>query len=139
VIPGFSLGFVAAGGFTLDEVIDEVDTAGAGFFFGRMYVNMTMPRLMAIRSGLTAEMFDAAFFAGADDVPPHVSRPGDANPRLAARVAERTQWYLSTTDFPEVEEERVLADRCRAERPDLSTLSSAALVARARSVMPLSG
>jgi pyruvate,water dikinase len=137
VIPGFSLGFVAAGGFTLDEVIDEVDTAGAGFFFGRMYVNMTMPRLMAIRSGLTAEMFDAAFFAGADDVPPHASRPGDANPRLAAQVAERTQWYLSTTDFPEVEEERVLADRCRAERPDLSTLSPAALVARARSVMPL--
>jgi pyruvate,water dikinase len=136
VIPGFSLGFVAAGGFTLDEVIDEVDTAGAGFFFGRMYVNMTMPRLMAIRSGLTAEMFDAAFFSGAE-APPHVSRPSDENPRLAAQVAERTQWYLTTTDFPEVEEERVLADRCRAQRPDLSTMSPAALVARARSVMPL--
>lgn len=136
VIPGFSLGFVAAGGFTLDEVIDEVDTAGAGFFFGRMYVNMTMPRLMAIRSGLTAEMFDAAFFSGAE-APPHVSGPGDENPRLAAQVAERTQWYLTTTDFPEVEEERVLADRCREQRPDLSTLSAGALVARARSVMPL--
>ncbi|HTK63595.1 MAG TPA: PEP-utilizing enzyme [Pseudonocardia sp.] len=136
VIPGFSLGFVAAGGFTLDEVIDEVDTAGAGFFFGRMYVNMTMPRLMAIRSGLTAEMFDAAFFSGAE-APPHVSRPSDENARLAAQVAERTQWYLTTTDFPEVEEERVAADRCRAQRPDLSTMSPAALVARARSVMPL--
>lgn len=136
VIPGFSLGFVAAGGFTLDEVIDEVDTAGAGFFYGRMYVNMTMPRLMAIRSGLTAEMFDAAFFSGAE-APRHVSKPSDENARLAAQVAERTQWYLTTTDFPEVEEERVVADRCRAQRPDLSTMSAAALVARARSVMPL--
>jgi pyruvate,water dikinase len=137
LIPGFTLGFVAAGGLTLDEVIDEVDTAAAGFFFGRMYVNMTLPRLMGLRSGLTAEQFDAAFFAGADDVPPHVAGPGDANERLAAQVAERTQWYLTTTDFPEVEEERALADRCRAQRPDLATLSPAALVARARQVMPL--
>jgi rifampicin phosphotransferase len=137
VIPGFSLGFVAAGGFTMDEVVDEIDIAGAGFFYGRMYVNMTMPRLMAIRSGLSAERFDAAFFAGADDVPPHRGQPTDHHARLAEKVAERTQWYLTTTDFPEVEEERVLADRCRAERPDLATLSPAGLVARARSVMPL--
>jgi pyruvate,water dikinase len=52
-------------------------------------------------------------------------------------MAQRTNWVLTATTFPDLDEERRIADDCRAGRPDLGSLSAAALVARARSVMPL--
>ena len=43
---------------------------------------------------------------------------------------------MSTDALREVDEEKVLADRLREERPDLSTLNLGALLARARSLRP---
>ena len=39
-------------------------------------------------------------------------------------------------EYPDLEEDRALADTLRRQRPDLSQLSDAALVARARSMGP---
>ena len=47
------------------------------------------------------------------------------------------QWTLTTTTFPELEEERELADRVRAERPDLHTTSNEVLITLARAAAPL--
>ena len=46
-------------------------------------------------------------------------------------MAQRTQWALTTTTFPELEEERQIADRVRADRPDLASMSAARWCARA--------
>jgi len=63
--------------------------------------------------------------------------PDDVNEGLSAVMAQRTQWTLTTSSFPELEEERDLAERIRAERPNLATATNEVLIARARSIAPL--
>ncbi len=133
VLRGWAAGYVALGAFTAEELGDL--TAVAGFFHGHLYVNQTVVRRMGIRMGLGWQAIDAAFFSS--DAPPHDPQADDTNETLSARLAERTAWTLSTTTFPEVEEERVLADAVRASRPDLSAMSGPGLVAWARAMMPL--
>ncbi len=137
ILPGFSTGYAFNGAITAAEAYADGISPAAAFFYGHMYVNMTMPRMVGIRGGMGWEIVDAAFFAAHPDAPPHTPVPEDIDEERSAAMAARNEWTLTTTTFPELEEERQLADRCRAERPDLAAMSPAALIARARSVMPL--
>jgi pyruvate,water dikinase len=93
-------------------------------------------RLIGIRAGIGSDAIDAAFFAHPNP-PPHQASPSDVNEELSAVMAQRTQWTLTTSTYPELEEERELADRIRAERPNLATATNEVLIARARSIAPL--
>ena len=135
ILPGWSDGYVAGDAFTPDELSGEDISPVAGLFYGRLYVNQSVVRVLGIRMGIGWEGVDAAYFSA--DSPPHTERPEDHNEAVSERMQRRTQWTLSTTTFPDLDEDRRLADRCRAERPELATLSAGALIARARSVMPL--
>lgn len=135
ILPGWSDGYVFGDAFTPAELGGEQHSPVAGFFYGRLYVNQTVVRILGIRMGVGWQSIDAAYFR--TDSPPHVDRPEDHNEALTERMLARTHWTLSTKEFPELDEDRRIADQCRAQRPDLATLSPAALVARARSVMPL--
>jgi rifampicin phosphotransferase len=108
----------------------------AGFFYGYLYVDQTYVRITGIRAGIGADAIDAAFFAHPDP-PRHQSSPTDMNEELAANVAERVAWTFTATAFPELEEERELANRMRAERPDLHTASDEMLITLARRAAPL--
>jgi phosphohistidine swiveling domain-containing protein len=135
ILPGWADGYVAGDAFTPAELAGEEVAPVAGFFYGHLYINQTVVRISGIRMGLGWEAIDAAYFRV--DSPPHTPRPEDSNAAASARMAARTNWTLTTTSFPELDEDRIIADRCRSERPDLGVMSAAALVARARSVMPL--
>lgn len=135
ILPGWSDGYVAGDAFTPDELSGEDISPVAGLFYGRLYVNQSVVRVLGIRMGIGWQGVDAAYFSA--DSPPHTERPEDHNEAISERMQRRTQWTLSTTTFPDLDEDRRLADRCRAERPELATLSAGALIARARSVMPL--
>jgi rifampicin phosphotransferase len=135
ILPGWVAGNVALGAFAPEEFGSEAVAPNAGFFYGRLYVNQTLVRIMGIRSGIGWQAIDSAFFSS--DAPPHRERPSDVNPALSTGMAQRTNWVLTATTFPHLDEERRIADDCRTGRPDLASLSAAALVARARSVMPL--
>jgi pyruvate,water dikinase len=136
IFAGFSLGYAEMGAVTLAEAAEDEVWPGGGFFYGHLYVNVTMARLTGLRAGMGWEPIDEAFFGSHPDAPPHAPRPEDGDPQAAAAIAARTQWTLSTTTFPELEEDRATAQALRDNRPDLRALSSAALVARARSMMP---
>ena len=135
VLPGWATGYMRVGSFTPHELDDEPFLAG-GFYYGYLYVNQTAVRLIGIRAGVGVDAIDAAFFAHPNP-PPHRSMPDDVNEQLSAVMAQRTQWTLTTTTFPELEEERELADRIRAERPNLATATNEVLITRARSIAPL--
>ncbi len=137
ILAGFSLAYAEVGAATLDEAAGDEVWPAAAFFYGHLYVNVTLARLTGIRSGLGWQAIDAAFFGSHPDAPPHTPRPTDDDPVATAALAERTQWTLTTTEFPALEEEFSLSRAARDHRPDLSALSPAALVARARSMMPL--
>lgn len=65
----------------------------------------TTARLTGIRSGLGWEAIDASFFGSHPDAPPHEEHPTDGDPETAARLAARTGWTLTTSSFPELEED----------------------------------
>ncbi|MFI0447420.1 PEP-utilizing enzyme [Actinomadura sp. 6N118] len=135
IFPGWAAGYFALDAFRPSE-LDPAGAAVGGIFYGHLYVNQSSVRVIGIRAGIGADAIDAAFFAH-PDAPPHVPHQDDVNEELSELMAARTQWALTTTSVPEIEEEQRIADRVRAERPDLPELSLAALVARARSVMPI--
>jgi phosphohistidine swiveling domain-containing protein len=136
MLPGWADGYVAVNGFTPSELAPEGTASVAGLFYGHLYVNQSVVRTIGVRAGIGWQAIDAAFF-NHPDCPTHIERPDELNEALSERMALRTQWALTTETFPDLDEERAMADHCRADRPDLASLSSAALIARARSVMPL--
>lgn len=135
VLPGWANGYVKQEAFTPAELAGEPTLAG-GFYYGYLYVNQTAVRIIGVRSGIGADAIDAAFFAH-PSCPPHQAHADDVNESLTARMAERTMWTLTTTSWPELEEERELADQIRAGRPDLATATNEILIARARSIAPM--
>jgi rifampicin phosphotransferase len=136
VLPAWAVGNVRLRYFTPEEMSPDPYPPVAGFFYGYLYVDQTYVRITGIRAGIGADAIDAAFFAHPNP-PRHVPSPSDMNEELAANVAERVGWTLTTTTFPELEEERELADRVRAERPDLRTVSDEVLITLARRAAPL--
>jgi pyruvate,water dikinase len=136
VLPGWAVGNVRLRYFTPEEMSPDPFPPVGGFFYGYLYVNQTYVRITGIRAGIGSDAIDAAFFSHPNP-PPHRSSPSDVNEELSANVAERVQWTLTTTTFPELEEERELADRVRAERPDLHSASDEVLITLARTAAPL--
>jgi phosphohistidine swiveling domain-containing protein len=137
ILPGFSLAYAEMGAVTLDEAAGDAVWPAGGFFYGHLYVNVTMARLNGLRSGIGWQAIDAAFFGSHPDAPPHASRPEDDSPEAAAALAARTQWTLTATEYPDLEEDRASGRSLREQRPDLASLSAGGLVARARSMMPI--
>jgi phosphohistidine swiveling domain-containing protein len=136
ILPAWAVGNVRLRYFTPEEMAPDPFPPVGGFFYGYLYVNQTYVRITGIRAGIGADAIDAAFFSHPNP-PPHRPNPTDVNEELSANVAERVQWTLTTTAFPELEEERELADRIRAERPDLHSASNEVLITLARTAAPL--
>jgi phosphohistidine swiveling domain-containing protein len=135
ILPGWADGYIAMGAFSPQELAGAEYAPVGGFFYGHLYINQSSVRVIGERAGIGWRAIDAAFFSV--DSPWHDEQPEDLNEVMSAKMADRTQWALTTTSFPELEEERAMADRVRATRPDLASLSPLGLVAHARSLMPL--
>jgi phosphohistidine swiveling domain-containing protein len=133
VLPGWASGYVEDVCFTADELTEE--SAVAGFFYGYLYINQSSVRVLGVRKGMTPEIIDSIFF-NSPGAPPHVASPTDANESLSALGPARAGWVLSTSKFEGADEDAAIADDLRRNRPNLKAMSSRALVARARSVMP---
>ena len=137
ILPGFSNAYAEMGCISVAEANLDPDAFPAACFrYGHMYVNVTTARLTGIRAGMGWEAIDASFFGSHPDAPPHEEHPSDGDPDIAARLAARTGWTLTTSTFPELEEDTRIADRLRAQRPDFDEMSNTALLAYARSLAP---
>ncbi len=133
VLPGWASGYVEDVCFTADELDEE--SSVAGFFYGYLYINQSSVRILGMRKGMTWQTIDAIFF-NSPGAPDHVPSPSDQNEALAALGPARAGWVLTTTKFEGADEDEAIADQLRASRPNLRAMSSRALVAYARSVMP---
>jgi phosphohistidine swiveling domain-containing protein len=137
ILPAFSNAYAEMGAISVAEAnLDPEAWPAAAFRYGHLYVNVTTARLTGIRSGLGWEAIDASFFGSHPDAPPHETHPTDADPEVSARLAARTTWTLTTSSFPELEEDTRISDWLRASRPDFDEMTNAALVAYARSLVP---
>jgi pyruvate,water dikinase len=133
IFRGWCTGYSESGAFGNDDFVEP--TGSGGFFYGHLYVNLSATRLFGIRAGVGVEVVDNMWFGGHPDLPPYVAQPGDENPELSASSAKFAEWALTTTSYPEIEEDKAIAATLREQRPELSAVSDAFLVARARSVL----
>ncbi|HUS41760.1 MAG TPA: PEP-utilizing enzyme [Ilumatobacteraceae bacterium] len=107
-------------------------------FGGYVYNPLTMTRILGARMpGASPEMIDQAFFDERDEVPPYEEQPWHVSPEHEAKLGESMAWSMSAAELPELDADRRMARSLREHRPDLTTLTDSALLARARSMAPL--
>ena len=107
------------------------------FFGGYFYINMSCVRIQAVRNpAITVDQLDLAFFGDRPDTPPYEPHPKDDKPHLQEKIDAHMQFVLTTSHWPELEEEKKRAAQIRADRPDLSSLTDDELVAHLRNLHP---
>lgn len=131
-IPGVANGYCAFGVLEPDEyAVDPPEVFGnwGGYFYNQL----SLPRVMGVRMpGATPEAIDLAYFGDRPGVPKYTPHPDDEDEAASLKLADSMGWAMSTSDFPAQEEASRVALRIVRDRPDLSSLSNAELVARAR-------
>jgi pyruvate,water dikinase len=131
VLEGWRDGNIRQGAFSREELDSGVNPCCA-MFNGYLYVNASVVRVYGERAGAGAAAIDAAFFGNRPDTPPYVPHPEDQSPEAAERIGATMGWVMSADEWPEMMASKAVADAARTERGDLSSLSDADLVARAR-------
>ena len=135
---GLRNAYIALGALSYDE-FENCDSPDLfKMFGGYVYNPLTLTRILGARMpGASPEMIDKAFFDDRDDVPPYEEQPWHQSAVHEARLGESMGWAMSATSLPELDADRALARAQRQQRPDLQSLTDAALLARARSMVPL--
>jgi pyruvate,water dikinase len=135
---GLRDGYISIGVLDFDEFEEPESPDLFKMFGGYVYNPLTLTRILGARMpGVTPELIDQAFFDDRDEVPPYEEQPWHVSPTHEARLGESMAWAMSVTELPELDADRDMARAQRAQRPDLTELTDAALIARARSMVPL--
>jgi pyruvate,water dikinase len=133
--PGWRAAFERFGAFSVDEFNPDENEI-IGVFGGYAYLNVSISRIFGVRTpGLTPEAIDYSLFGEQPGVPPYQPLPTDVDDDRSAAIGQTLQWVLTATDIPELDEEAAMLAELRRNRPDLTTLTDAELVERARSLM----
>jgi rifampicin phosphotransferase len=136
--PGLRDAYIALGALEYDEFEEPEAPDLFKMFGGYVYNPLTLTRILGARMpGASPEMIDKAFFDARDVVPPYEEQPWHVSPSAEAKLGESMGWAMSATSLPELDADRELALSLRASRPDLEEATDAALIARARSMIPL--
>ena len=134
---GLRDGYISIGALDYDEFVDPELPELFKVFGGYPYNPLTMTRVLGARMpGASPEMIDKAFFDERDEVPPYEHQPWHDSPAHEARLGASMGWAMSTVSLPELDADKALAQSLREHRPNLSELTDAALIARARSMVP---
>lgn len=130
--------YITIGVVDWDEIDDPELPDLFKMFGGYLYNPLTLTRVLGARMpGASPEMIDKAFFDEGADVPPYEAQPWHESERHAAKLGETMAWTMSTDALPALDVDRDLAHHARRSRPELSTLTDAALLARAHAMVPL--
>src|SRR4051812_2566711 len=104
--------------------LDEPDCAVmCGVFGGYLYLNMSLSRLMGIRSpGMSTADVDIQMF-GTSDAPPYVRQRGDRSLVATLRLGRFLLRSMRGLDLAALERERVAVDAWLNGLPDMTTAS----------------
>jgi rifampicin phosphotransferase len=132
--PGWRDSLIRFGAFE-DHEFEPDNLNALGVFGGYCYLNVSVARVMAVRTpGLTPELMDQTLF-GASEVPPYQPNPTDESQESTAKIGGTLQWILTTPDLPDLLDDQREVDDLVANRPDLASLSDTELLAHARERM----
>ena len=134
VLEGWRDAFVDVGAFEMSELTAEAINPVGAVITGFVYVNHSLLRVLAVRSGIGADV--AAYLLGAarPGAPVEVLQPLDVDEAATARVRARLDGIAQARQVPALDAHTQLANELRNARPALDELDGGALVARARSM-----
>ncbi len=133
MVKGCVDGFEQMGVFDALEYGDPPEAFG--LFGGYFYNSLTQARLFGVRSGAGWQAIDQAYFDGSSQaIPAYVEKDWHNSPCKTEKLVGTIGWCMSTDSLPEIELQKYEAKALRDSRPDLSTLTDAQLLARARSI-----
>ena len=125
---GHRRNFAQMGVFTEAEV-DKHGIVVSGIFGGYLYLNMSVFRLMGVRTpGMSPEMTDEQGF-GVSDAPPYCRMPGDRSVGASLRLSRWAVRTMRRPDTGQTDEARVRADAWVASLPDTQVASDSELLA----------
>jgi phosphohistidine swiveling domain-containing protein len=137
ILVGFQSGSVQTGFYELSEYRDDPPEM-CGFFGGYFYINLANVRMQAVRNpAITVDQLDMAFFGDHPDVPAYSPHPDDEKPHLQPIADAHMNFVLTSTEWPQLMEDKRLVSELRSNRPDLTSLSDQALVDRAMAILPV--
>jgi pyruvate,water dikinase len=129
--------YIRIGVLDWDEFEDPAQPELFKVFGGYAYNPLSLTRILGARMpGATPELIDQAFFDDRAEVPPYEHQPWHDSAVHEERLGASMAWAMSVDALPDLDADRDLAARLRAERPDLTTLTDSALDARARAMIP---
>ncbi len=136
--PGLRDAYIDIGALSYDEFENPDRPDLFKMFGGYVYNPLTLTRILGARMpGASPEMIDKAFFDERDEVPPYEEQSWHVSDVHEARLGESMGWAMSATALPELDSDRAMARSLREHRPDLASLTDAAVIAHARSLIPL--
>lgn len=128
--PTLSMGLIGR-----DDLADG-PTCSGGVFGGYMYLNVSINRVVAIRTpGITIEQADATFLGTEGVAPPHRPHPDDVDRRATLRGVRWAWRAIGTTEVPHLVTDREFVDGWRRRVPELLRSDDAALVATLRELV----
>ena len=137
VIKGCRDGFIEFGLVDWDEYETPDDPECFGMYGGYFYNPLSLVRLMGARiPGGSPEAIDAAYFDPRPDVPPYVREPWHESEKHAAKLGNAFGWVMTTAAHEQVDADHDMAEKIRADRPELAVMHDSVLLARARSLVP---
>ena len=137
VIKGCRDGFIEFGLVDWGEFETPDDPECFGMYGGYFFNPLSLVRLMGARiPGGSPEAIDAAYFDPRPDVPAYVREPWHESDKHAAKLGDAFGWVMTTPAHDQIDADHEMAEKIRAERPDLSTVHDSVLLARARSLVP---
>ena len=116
-------------GLITSKEVDEL-TAGGGIFGGYMYLNLSLARVIAVRTpGASVAEIDATYLGSEDVAPPHVSHPSDRNLWATLRGVRYALRLIGARSLPVLDHQRAAVEAWRQVLPDPTTATDDELVA----------
>ena len=125
----FSDALLSTGVITRAECDEDADVH-MGIFGGYSYLNLSVSRVIAVRTpGVTIVETDATFLGAEGIAPAHVSRPADRNPVAVLRGVLHGLKVLLTDEIPHLSTDLAKAAEWRVSLPSPQSASDDDLVA----------
>ncbi|MEC8999142.1 MAG: PEP-utilizing enzyme [Actinomycetota bacterium] len=132
--------FLRSTGMVTRSECDEEADVFMGVFAGYTYLNLSVTRVVAVRTPRTSAADADAPFLGAEGLaPPHVRSWRDVNPLATVRGLAHGWRVLAATDLPELDAAADEIDRWRSDLVPVAESSDDELVTATVGMLPMVG